>query len=1291
MAMSGPPARGATRRPALATAVACLATTLALIAPAPTPAAAAPAPGFADTVVLSGLTDPTTVRFSPDGRVFVAEKSGLIKVFDGLGDTTPTVFADLRTQVHNYWDRGLLGLALDPAFPTQPWVYVLYTRDAAIGGNAPLWGTAGTTSDPCPTPPGPTTGGCVVSGRLSRLQAAGDSMTGTEKVLVEDWCQQYPGHSVGDLEFGMDGSLYASAGDGASFTFMDYGQNGSPTNPCGDPPVGVGGAQTPPGAQGGAMRSQDARTPGDPQGLDGTVIRVDPTTGAGLPGNPLYASTDPNARRLVATGLRNPFRMAMRPGTSELYLGDVGNGGWEEINGITAPTDGTLDNFGWPCYEGVGRHAPFETLGLSVCEDLYDAGGVTPPALSYSHDGTVVAGEACPTGSSSISGIEFYQGGAYPSAYDSAAFFADYSRDCIWAVPPGGAPQTLVAAAANPVDLEIGPGGDLFYVDLDGGAIHRLTWTQAQPPAGSAYLSDLAWTRGDNGWGPVERDRSNGEDLAADGGTIRLNGVSSAKGLGVHAASDVRIDLGGRCSRFQSDIGIDDEVDAGGSVSFEVWADGTRLYRSAVLTATSATQQVDLPVAGAQTLRLVVDGGGDVTSDHADWASARVTCGSTDTTAPTVTARAPVDGATGVASGSDITATFSEALDATTVNGSAFTLVPSGGSTPVPATVAYDAGNRTVRLDPSGPLADATRYVARLAGGASGVADLAGNRLAGDQSWSFTTATDEVTTTYLSDRPRLSATNGWGPVELDRSNGEDASGDGRALTLAGQAYTKGLGAHARSVITYDLAADCSRFQADIGVDDEIDAGGSVTFEVLGDGTRLHLSPVMTAASATGHLDLPVTGVRQLQLVADGGADITRDHADWAGARVTCGSDAAVDPEVHIDTPTVQTTWAVGDQITFSGGAVDGRGEPLPTSALTWSLVMHHCPSNCHTHSVQSWAQTASGSFRAPDHEFPSYLELQLTAALPGGGSVSDSVELDPRTTPLTFQSNPGGLPLVVGSASGQTPFTREVITGSICTISAAATQVAGTTSYDFSSWSDGGARSHDVVAPPTPTTLTARYVPTVAPPFRALDDLNGRPGDANGAGVTRFRYTSSGAALVDAATGSAAGPTITGSSTGGLDPKTTGGAQAAAGTDAARWFGTTAAPVVDLGRSVELDATAWSNTATIDGLDPRATYAITLTANHGDARFGNARFTRVTLNGAPSYVNASSAGVVAYAPNSVSFNTGYNTQRGYVARWTGVTAGADGRISVTSQWDQSRGAGTANNRGYAMTALLLEH
>src|ERR1700710_1098068 len=113
---------------------------------APADAATLPS-NFQERVVFSGLTNPTAVRFAADGRVFVAEKSGLVKVFSNLDDTTPTTFADLRTQVHNFWDRGLLGLALDPSFPASPYVYVLYTHDAPIGGTAPRWGMPGVSSD----------------------------------------------------------------------------------------------------------------------------------------------------------------------------------------------------------------------------------------------------------------------------------------------------------------------------------------------------------------------------------------------------------------------------------------------------------------------------------------------------------------------------------------------------------------------------------------------------------------------------------------------------------------------------------------------------------------------------------------------------------------------------------------------------------------------------------------------------------------------------------------------------------------------------------------------------------------------------------------------------------------------------------------------------------------------------------------------------------------------------------------------------------------------------------------
>ncbi|HEX6111299.1 MAG TPA: PQQ-dependent sugar dehydrogenase, partial [Geminicoccaceae bacterium] len=469
-----------------------------------TVAAATLPEGFEETVVFSGLVNPMSVRFSPDGRVFVAEKRGVIKVFDSLNDTTPDVFADLNVNVYNFWDRGLMSLALDPDFPDVPWVYVLYAYDAEIGGVAPRWGTPGVYSDPCPNPPGATGNGCVVSGRLSALEAAGNAMIGEEQVLIEDWCQQYPSHSVGDLEFGPDGMLYVSGGDGASFTFADYGQAGDPLNPCDDPPTGIGGTQAPPAAEGGTLRSQDLRTSangenGDPVTLDGAILRVDPVTGEAPFDNPMGTSADLNARRIIAYGLRNPFRIEFRPNTDELWIGDVGWTAWEEINVINDVNDSVVENFGWPCYEGNGRQSSYDGANLAICEDLYAQRVETAPYHAYHHNNQVVAGEVCPTGSSSIAGLqfEFYEGIAYPTEYDDALFFADYSRDCIWAIfagpdrrPDRGRIQTFVAGAANPVDLEMGPDGDLFYVDFDGGTIRRIHFFDANTPPVAVVSAD---------------------------------------------------------------------------------------------------------------------------------------------------------------------------------------------------------------------------------------------------------------------------------------------------------------------------------------------------------------------------------------------------------------------------------------------------------------------------------------------------------------------------------------------------------------------------------------------------------------------------------------------------------------------------------------------------------------------------------------------------------------------------------------------------------------------------------
>ena len=147
------------------------------------------------------------------------------------------------------------------------------------------------------------------------------------------------------------------------------------------------------------------------------------------------------------------------------------------------------------------------------------------------------------------------------------------------------------------------------------------------PPAGVSSLGDLPWLSTTNGWGPVERNTSNGESAAGDGHPITLGGVIYARGLGVHAESAVEYYTGAACKKVTADVGVDDEKGANGTVAFEIWADGTKVASTGVLTNAMPAQPITADVTGAQVVRLVVTDGGDgIDSDHADWADAKLTC-----------------------------------------------------------------------------------------------------------------------------------------------------------------------------------------------------------------------------------------------------------------------------------------------------------------------------------------------------------------------------------------------------------------------------------------------------------------------------------------------------------------------------------------------------------------------------------------------------------------------------------------------------------------------------------------
>ena len=762
---------------------------LALLAPPVASGSTLPT-GFRDDVVFTGIEEPTTFRFAPDGRVFVAEKTGRILLFESVDDPTGTVFADLRTQVYDTHDRGLLGLEVDPAFPVRPYVYALYTYDHVLGEEepAPRWGEAGESGDGCDEDLPAGVDACPVSGRLVRLTVdeggAGDGAVEdgggepAEQVLVEDWCTQFSSHSIGDLEFGPDGWLYASGGEGADANDVDYGQLGFPQiNQCDDPPARRGGMQSPPSAEGGALRAQDARTPADPldlaadpTGLSGTVIRIDPDSGEGVPGNPMSGSADANERRIVGFGFRNPFRFALDPGGGRVYVGNVGWGRFEEIDRF-AVDPARAFNSGWPCYEGPGPNLNYQGLGLALCDGLYaDSGAAPPPFFHYRHGYPVVAEETCPEqgAGSAVSGLAFYEEGPFPDAYSGALFFADVTRGCIFSMlrDENGDPDPLTATTfmseAGPypgIDLEVGPDGALYYAQLFGsgfapGSVHRISYDPVAPFARLSASPE---------WWPAE-----------------------------DSPQDVELDAGASTDP------------AGKPLSFE-WD---------------------------------FDGDGTFTGPDA----------------------------------AQVTKAF------------------AGGDN---VAVAVRVGNGTGKTS-----------VARL-------------------------------TLYPGDTP---------------------------------------------------------------------------------------------------------------------------------------------PEPEIEEPLGSLDWAVGEQIYFDGAATDAEEGGIDNSSLYWKTRLYHCPAACHAHPLRVFPAVGAGNFSAPDHDYPSHLEISLTAIDERGLSATKAVAVYPRTVNLRIASDPPGVELGAGTLAQAAPFDLTAIENSTLTLTAPATARLGGADHAWVGWSDNGARVHAIAAK-QPATYTASYWP----------------------------------------------------------------------------------------------------------------------------------------------------------------------------------------------------------------------
>ena len=431
----------------------------------------------------------------------MAEKRGTIKVFAGVNEHD----ADNRGRPQRR-GRRLLGpraaRAGDRPRTSQrrPYLYVLYTYDAAIGGTAPRGTTAARRR------PGPTTDGCVVSGRISKLTVSGNTVTsraGARQRLVPAVPQ--PLHRHAHVRRATASSTPAR-GDGASFNNVDYGQYGTPrrdqANPCGDPPGAVGTALTPPTAEGGALRSQSVRRTDGPATLDGSIIRIDPDTGQGLADNPFGCVRRPEQapRRRLRPAQPVPLHPAARARTSS-GSGDVGWNTWEEIDRVARPDGAVGDQLRLALLRGqrVARRLS-DGAGLNLCASLYSAGSATAPLLRLQprrlrrprrrlpdrrlvdHRARLLS-RAAPT--------------RRPTTAPCSSPTTRATRSGSMMPGSNGLPdpttiQTVVGwdttapAAAIRSPSRSAPGGDLFYVDIDGGAIHRLLYSAAQPASDGA-------------------------------------------------------------------------------------------------------------------------------------------------------------------------------------------------------------------------------------------------------------------------------------------------------------------------------------------------------------------------------------------------------------------------------------------------------------------------------------------------------------------------------------------------------------------------------------------------------------------------------------------------------------------------------------------------------------------------------------------------------------------------------------------------------------------------------------
>lgn len=423
-------------------------------------ASAAP-PGFVVETTLEQLVKPTALALAPDGRAFISELAGRVKVVD-RGAWDAVTILDIVDEVGASADRGLLGLVLDPAFSTSGYIYLYFVVDPLFGEPNELYTTAtfcrlvrytvGTANNSSAIDP------------ASRVVLLGES-------AVDGTISCHITHQGGALCFANDGTLFVGAGDGASYFSADAGGNAS----CG---ALFGGE-----CNIGAFRAQNLDC------LAGKILRIDPATGDGVSDNPYFTGDATDTRSKVwAYGVRNPYRITLRPGSDgvgTLYIGDVGWNLFEELDVCRGG-----ENFGWPCHEGPILHPSYSTLnpansGCATLNTPDNPGPVTAPVSHWHHQ---FAQQSSPPGviGKCIAGAAFYTGHSFPESWSGAFFHADFTFNWLRTMKLdetdaliSTAPFTFIGGGmSGPVDIAVDPiDGSLVvltHVGTNGGGLQRI-------------------------------------------------------------------------------------------------------------------------------------------------------------------------------------------------------------------------------------------------------------------------------------------------------------------------------------------------------------------------------------------------------------------------------------------------------------------------------------------------------------------------------------------------------------------------------------------------------------------------------------------------------------------------------------------------------------------------------------------------------------------------------------------------------------------------------------------------